>query len=143
MYFFAEYTLIFYGIDSNQIWHLRCVFLQFEAVSDLNINLGKVRIGASWKRAECGRRVGRCSWLQSVKLTNEVSKSSSGLYFQIEENLNIILENMERHLVGWKTLYLSKVEFSLIKSTSSNLPTYFLFLFPITASTSHFIKKLL
>ena len=46
-----------------------------------------------------------------------------------------ILEKMERRLEGWKRLYLSKGgRVTLIKSTFSNLPTYFLSLFPIPAS---------
>ena len=45
---------------------------------------------------------------------------------------NPIIEKMERRLAGWKRLYLSKGgKDTLIKSTFSNLPTYFLFLFPI------------
>jgi hypothetical protein len=36
------------------------------------------------------------------------------------------VEKMERRLAGWKRMYLSKgVGFTLIKSTLSNLPTYF------------------
>ena len=39
---------------------------------------------------------------------------------------NPILEKMERRLVGWKRLYLSKGgKVTLIKSTLSSLPTYF------------------
>ena len=52
---------------------------------------------------------------------------------------NPILEKMERRLVGWKRWYLSKG----IKSTLSNLPTYFLSLFPILAVVANRIEKLL
>ena len=39
---------------------------------------------------------------------------------------------------GWKRLYLSKGgRVTLIKSTLSNLPTYFLSLFPISASVAN------
>ena len=45
---------------------------------------------------------------------------------------NPILEKMERKLASWKKLYLSKGgQVTSIKSTLSNLPTYFLSLFPI------------
>ena len=38
---------------------------------------------------------------------------------------------MEKHLADWKRLYLSKGgKVTLIKSTLSSLPTYFLFVFP-------------
>ena len=54
-----------------------------------------------------------------------------------------ILEKMERRLAGWKRLYLSKgCRFTLIKSTLSNLPTYFLSLFPIPTSVAKRIEKL-
>ena len=50
---------------------------------------------------------------------------------------------MERRLAGWKRLYLSKGgRVTLIKSTLSNLPTYFLSLFPILASVAKRIVKL-
>jgi hypothetical protein len=39
-----------------------------------------------------------------------------------------IIEEIERHLVGWKMMYLSKSGMvTLIKSTLSNLPTSCLF----------------
>ena len=48
---------------------------------------------------------------------------------------NPIIEKIERHLAGWKKLYLSKGEqLTLLKSTLSSLPTYFISLFPIPIS---------
>ncbi|KAG2688943.1 hypothetical protein I3760_09G116800 [Carya illinoinensis] len=48
-----------------------------------------------------------------------------------------VIEKIERRLAGWKRLYLSKGgRITLIKSTLSNLPTYFLSLFPIPASVA-------
>ena len=45
---------------------------------------------------------------------------------------NPIIEKMEKRLAGWKRLYLSKGgRLTLLKSTLSNLPTYFLLLFTI------------
>ena len=47
---------------------------------------------------------------------------------------NLILEKIERKLAGWKKLYLSKGgRLTLLKSTLSSLPTYFLSLhYPYT-----------
>ena len=43
---------------------------------------------------------------------------------------NPILERMEKKLLGWKCLYLSKGgRLTLLKSTLSSLPTYYLSLF--------------
>jgi hypothetical protein len=56
---------------------------------------------------------------------------------------NPILEKVERRLARWKCLYLSKGgQVNLIKSTLSNLPTYFLSLFPIPTSVAASIEKL-
>ena len=45
---------------------------------------------------------------------------------------NLILEKIECKLVGWKMMYLSKGgRLTLLKSTLSNLPTYYLSLFTI------------
>jgi len=50
---------------------------------------------------------------------------------------------MERHLASWKMLYLSKGgRVTLIKSTLSNLPTYFSSLFPIPVRVANRIEKL-
>jgi len=56
---------------------------------------------------------------------------------------NGIVEKMERRLAGWKSLYLSKGgRLILIKSTLSNLPTYYLSLFPIPLGVANKIGKL-
>ena len=56
---------------------------------------------------------------------------------------NPIVEKMERRVAGWKRMYLSKDgRLNLIKSTLSNLPTYFLSLFPIPVSVSKCIEKI-
>ena len=50
---------------------------------------------------------------------------------------------MERRLAGWKCLYLFKGgRVTLIKSTLSNLTTYFLSLFPIPASVANQMERL-
>uniref|UniRef100_A0A7N2MBU8 Uncharacterized protein n=1 Tax=Quercus lobata TaxID=97700 RepID=A0A7N2MBU8_QUELO len=54
-----------------------------------------------------------------------------------------ILERMERRLTSWKQLYLSKGDkITLIKSTLSSLPTYFLSLFPIPVDIAIRIERL-
>ena len=66
-----------------------------------------------------------------------------GAKFKEKTIWNPILEKMERRLAGWKCLFLSKGgRVTLIKSTLSNLSTYFLSLFPIPASVANRIKKL-
>jgi hypothetical protein len=54
-----------------------------------------------------------------------------------------ILEKMEHKLAGWKRMYLSKGgRLTLIKSTLSSLPTYFLSLFPIPVAVASRIDKI-
>jgi hypothetical protein len=66
-----------------------------------------------------------------------------GAHFKDSTIWNPIIEKMERKLAGWKRLYLSKGgKVTLIKSTLSNLPTYFLSLFPIPAGVAHRLEKL-
>uniref|UniRef100_A0A2N9EL19 Reverse transcriptase domain-containing protein n=1 Tax=Fagus sylvatica TaxID=28930 RepID=A0A2N9EL19_FAGSY len=56
---------------------------------------------------------------------------------------NPILEKLERRLSGWQKLYLSKGgRLTLLKSTLSSLPTYFLSLFTIPISVVRRIEKL-
>ena len=56
---------------------------------------------------------------------------------------NPILEKSERRLASWKKLYLSKGgRLTLIKSTLSSLPTYFLSPFTVPTSVANKIEKL-
>ena len=55
-----------------------------------------------------------------------------GTSFKMAFIWNLILEKMEKKLSGWKRLYLSKGgRLTLLRSTLSSLPTYFLSLFTI------------
>ena len=66
-----------------------------------------------------------------------------GAKFKDKAIWNPILEKIEWRLAGWKHLYLSKGgRVTLIKSTLSNLPTYFLSLFPIPTAVANRIEKL-
>ncbi|KAL4609845.1 hypothetical protein ACB092_08G010100 [Castanea dentata] len=56
---------------------------------------------------------------------------------------NLILERMERRLASWKRMYLSKGgKVTLIKSSLSSLPTYFLSLLPLPGKVAKRMKKL-
>jgi len=56
---------------------------------------------------------------------------------------NGVIEKMERQLAGWKRMYLSKGGWmTLLKSTLSNLPTYYLSLFPILVGMANRFDKL-
>ncbi|KAG2700542.1 hypothetical protein I3760_06G002500 [Carya illinoinensis] len=56
---------------------------------------------------------------------------------------DIVIKKIELRLVGWKGFYLSKGgRITIIKSTLSNLPTYFLSLFLIPVSVATHNEKL-
>ena len=56
---------------------------------------------------------------------------------------NPILEKINRRLAGWKKLYLSKGgRLTLLKSTLSSLPTYYLSLFTIPSHVANKIEKI-
>ena len=66
-----------------------------------------------------------------------------GAKFKDRAIWNSILERMERRLMSWKQLYLSKGgKITLIKNTLSSLPTYFLSLFPIPMDIAIRIERL-
>jgi len=128
---FADATLIFCGAQEEQIQHLRCIFLCFEAASGLRINLGKseiVPIGA----VEDIDRLAHLLGCRVTSLPLTYLGLPLGASFKSGSIWNGVIEKMERRLAGWKRMYLSKGgQLTLIKSTLSNLPTYLLSLFPI------------
>jgi hypothetical protein len=66
-----------------------------------------------------------------------------GASFKASSVWNPILEKVERRLAGWKKLYLSKGgRLTLLKSTLSSLPTYYLSLFTIPKHMAARIEKL-
>ena len=61
-----------------------------------------------------------------------------GAHYKASTIWSSIVEKMEKRLAGWKSLYLSKgSRLMLIKSTFSNLPTYYLSLFPILVGVAN------
>ena len=128
---FADDTLMFCEAAPPQIEKLGCVLTWFEAISGLKINLGKlemVPVGVVSNMEVLAGILGcKCASLPLKYLGLPL-----GAKFKETTIWNPIIEKMERRLAGWKRLYLSKGgKVTLIKSTLSNLPTYFLSLFPI------------
>jgi hypothetical protein len=139
---FADDTLIFYGAQEEQIRHLRCIFLCFEAASGLRINVGKsevVPIGVVKDVDRLAHLLG-CQ-VASLPLTYlglplDASYKSVSIW-------NGVIEKMERRLAGWKRMYLSKGgRLTLLKSTLSNLPTYLLLLFSIPVRVANRLVKI-
>ena len=127
---FADDTLIFCDANIDQILILRMVLIWFEAMSGLNVNLGKselVAVGAVHNMDLLVVVLG----CKQGSLPMKYLGLPLGAKFKDKSIWNPILKKMERKLASWKKLYLSKGgRVTLIKSTLFNLPTYFLSLFP-------------
>jgi hypothetical protein len=139
---FADDTLIFCGANSEQAWYLRGVFIWFQAISGLKINLSKselVPVGQVINVPELAGILGcRVASLPLTYLGLPLGASYKSKSIWVG-----VVEKMEKRLAGWKRLYLSKGgRVTLIKSTLSSIPTYFLSLFPLPMSIARRIEKL-
>ena len=121
---------------------LRMVLIWFEVVSGLKVNWGKSELVAVGVVHNMDLLVAVLGYKQG-SLPMKYLGLPLGAKFKDKSIWNPILEKMEKKLAGWKKLYLSKGgRVTLIKSTLSNLSTYFLSLFPIPASVANCIARL-
>ncbi|KAB1199244.1 hypothetical protein CJ030_MR0G025668 [Morella rubra] len=139
---FVDDTLIFCGAEEYQFCSLHCMLFCFEAVSGLKINLAKsevIPVGDVSNVGELASILGcRVSALPMTYLG-----LSFGARFKSVRIWDEILKRMERRLVGGKRMYFSKGgHVTLIKSTLSCLPTYFLSLFPLPHKVACRMEKL-
>jgi hypothetical protein len=135
-------TLVFCGANPDQLCFLRMLFLCFEAVLGLKINLAKsvlVPVGCVDNVDGLASIVGCGVFSLPLKYLG----LPLGASFKAKSIWDGVLGKNERWLANWKRLYLSKGgKVTLIKSTLSNLPKYFLSLFLIPASVANRIEKL-
>jgi hypothetical protein len=139
---FADDTLIMCGAELDQLWYLQGVFIWFQAVSGLKINLSKselVPVGNVPNVTALASILGcRVSALPLMYLGLPLGAS-----FKKKTIWNAVVEKVEKCLAGWKRIYLSKGgRLTLIKSTLSSLPSYYLSLFPLPMSVARRIEKL-
>jgi hypothetical protein len=139
---FADDTLVFYGVSVNHLFYLRMLLLSFEPVSGLKINLDKsmlVPVGLVDNMDELVGILG-CG-VSSLPL--KYLGLLLGAPFKTKSSWDQVVGKTEKRLASWKRLYLSNGgRVILIKSTLSNLPTYFLSLFHIPSSVAIRIEKL-
>jgi hypothetical protein len=139
---FADDTLIFYEANPDSLTYLRVMLTCFEATSGLRVNLGKselVQVGEVPHLEELADILG----CKTATLPMTYLGLLLGAHFKVQSIWDPVVEKLERHLAGWKRLYLSKGgRLTLIKSTLSNLPTYYLSLFPIPTSVAKRIEKI-
>jgi hypothetical protein len=125
----------------DHLRYLRVLFLCFEAVSGLKINLAKsvlVPIG-------CVDNVDGLAGILGCGVSSLPLKYLGyplGASFKAKSIWDGVVGKIERRLASWKRMYLSKGgRVALVKSILSNLPSYFLSLFPIPATVANRIEK--
>ena len=139
---FADDTLIFCDAEPSQIANLRVILTRFEEVSGHHINLGKSKLVPIGGVHNLEALVGLLGCGQS-SLPLKYLGLPLGAKFKDLSAWNPILERMERRLAGWKRMYLSKGgKVTLIKSSLSSLPTYFLSLLPLLGKVAKRMEKL-
>ncbi|XP_059451144.1 uncharacterized protein LOC132181938 [Corylus avellana] len=139
---FADDALIFCGAAPDQIRFIKALLIGFETVSRLKVNRAKfvfIPIGGTGEAGELTGILG-CG---TSSLPLKYLGLTLGASFKLLAIWKDMLEKIARRLAPWKHSYLSKgARLTLIKSTLSNLPTYFLSLFPIPASVANRIEKI-
>ena len=138
---FADDTILFCDANKEQILHVR-MLLCFQVVTGLKVNALKsemVPIGEV-PNIHVLAEILDC-WIGFLPMT--YLGMSLGASLKSPTIWNPILEKIKCKLVGWKKMYLSKGErLTLLKSTLSSLPTYFLSLFTIPMHVANKIERL-
>jgi hypothetical protein len=139
---YADDTILFCDADPDQLLYVRMVLTCFEAVTGLRVNMAKsemVPIGEVQNISDLADSL--CCHIGGFPLS--YLGMPLGASYKAVAVWNSILEKLERRLSGWQKLYLSKGgRLTLLKSTLSSLPTYFLSLFTIPISVVRRIEKL-
>jgi hypothetical protein len=139
---FADDTLIFYEACPEQLRYVHLILLCFEAVSGLKVNLGKSKLVAVGEVQNIGN-LATYLGCRVAGLPMKYLGLPLGAAYKATSMWNGVTEQMERRLARWKKIYLSKGgRLTLIKSTLSNLPTYYVSLFPIPMNVANRIKKI-
>ena len=124
--FFADDTILFCDASREQLLSIWLTLTCFQSFTGLKVNVGKSEIVL----------IGKVSNIQSlasilqcrvVSLPMTYLGMPLGTSYKTASIWNLILERMEKKLSCWKRLYLSKGgRLTLLKSTLSGLPTYYL-----------------
>jgi hypothetical protein len=117
---FAYDTLIFCGANADHIFCLCALFLRFEAVSDLKVNLAKLKLVHVGNFHNVDRLVSILGCGVSY-LPLKYLGLPLGAYFKAKSIWEGVIEKIECRLAGWKMMYLFEGgRITLIKSTLFN-----------------------
>jgi hypothetical protein len=139
---FADDTMIMCDADPVQLMYLRLAMTCFEASTGLRVNLGKSEIVPVGDVVNL-RVLADILCCRIGSLPMNYLGMPLGSTFKSTLIWNPIIEKMERRLAGWKRLYLSTGgRLTLLKSTLSSLPTFYLSLFTIPCSIAKRIEQI-
>ena len=135
-------TLLFCEANKDQLKFLSWILMWFEVLSSLRINLNKSEIllmglvdNVEELAAELGCRIGSLP-TSYLGLPLGVKHKAIGVWDTVEDRFRNIL-------VFWKSQYISKGgKLTLIRSTLSCLPIYFLSLFRMSVSVGTRLEKI-
>uniref|UniRef100_A0A2N9FC99 Reverse transcriptase domain-containing protein n=1 Tax=Fagus sylvatica TaxID=28930 RepID=A0A2N9FC99_FAGSY len=139
---YADDTILFCDAHPEQLLYIRMVLTCFEAVTGLKVNMAKSEMVP----------IGEVNGLSALadllychvgSLPIHYLGMPLGASYKAVEIWNPIIEKIERRLAGWQKMYLSKGgRLTLLMSTLSSLPTYYLSLFPIPVSVAKRIESI-
>ena len=126
---YADETLLFFKADKDQLKFLSWTLMWFEVVSGLKLNLNKseiIPIGPVANVEELASKLGcKVGSLPTsyMGLPLGAKHKALGVWDSVEERF-------QKRLASWKIQYISKGgRVTLIRSSLSNLPIYYLSLF--------------
>ena len=135
---FADDTILICDASREQLLYIRMVLIFFEAITGLRVNVGKSEIVLV---GEVGN-LGALARILCCKV-GRLPMSYLGMPLGAHFIWNPILERVEKKLTGWKWLYLLKGgRLTLLKSTLSSLPTYYLLLFTISQHITDRLERI-
>ena len=138
---FADDTILFCDASRDQLLAIRLALSCFQAFTGLKVNVEKSEIVPV---AEVGNIDDLASILRCRvgSLPMKYLGMPLGTPYKTASIWNPILEKMEKKLSGWKRLYLFKGgRLTLLKSTLSSLPTYYLSLFTIPVAVAGRLER--